>query len=219
MNKENLFISIVDRGKAEALLNDIRTLGVSEGVVMLGQGTVSMKLLELLGLDETQKEVIIQPCSGIMEPMLHELVKQNFDFQKKNRGIAFSLPMKRYNENQIIPADEKVQRDSLDYHLLVAIVDHGRSKDVVKISRNAGAPGGTILHGRGAGTPAGFAFDLHVEPEKDIVISVIPTKDVGRIRSTLVKELKLDEPGNGILFVLPVSRVTGIYQAAKGGKG
>lgn len=218
MNKENLFISIVDRGKAEALLTDIRTLGVSEGVVMLGQGTVSQKILEFLGLDETQKEVIIQPCSSIVEPMLHELVKQNFQFQKKNRGIAFSLPMKRYNEQHILEKDEKIQRDSLDYHLLVAIVDHGKSRDVVRISRDAGAPGGTILHGRGAGYPAGHIFDLQIEPEKDIVISVIPTKDIGRIRATLVQELQLDQAGNGILFVLPVSRVTGIYQASKGGK-
>ena len=75
-------------------------------------------------------------------------------------------------------------------------------------------PGGTIIHGRGAGVPAEESFfDLVIEPQKDIVFILVPTEKAAHIRKVVVEEMNLDKPGNGILFVLPVTRATGLYQA------
>lgn len=212
MPQEIIFASVVNRGKAESLLTDIRAIGVTGGVVMLGEGTVTNKVLEFLGLDETQKEVIIIPVNTTLEPILHEMVEKNFEFDKKNTGIAFSIPMNRYQDYEIVGPKEEYIEDNFDHMLLVTIVDEGKSRDAVKAAKSAGAPGGTIIHGRGAGQPEESIFNLSVEPEKDIILILINKSEAEEIRQVLIDEMELEKPGNGILFALPVSRTTGVYK-------
>ncbi|MCH0466408.1 P-II family nitrogen regulator, partial [Enterococcus faecium] len=40
---------------------------------------------------------------------------------------------------------------ALNLHMIVTIVDGGMGEDVIDFSKEAGAAGGTILHGRGSG--------------------------------------------------------------------
>ncbi len=39
---------------------------------------------------------------------------------------------------------------ALNLHMIVTIVDGGMGEDVIDFSKEAGAAGGTILHGRGS---------------------------------------------------------------------
>ncbi len=214
MPNQSLFMAVVDRGRAEDVLNELRAFGVGNGVVLFGEGTVSNRWLEILGLDETQKEVILLTVSERLEEAMHEMMLQSFKINKRRRGIAFSIPLNRYNRVRYWPADQRVPKDQFPYHCIVTILDEGKSRDFVKVARDAGAPGGTIIHGRGAGVPAEESFfDLVIEPQKDIVFILVPTEKAAHIRQVVVEEMNLDKPGNGILFVLPVTRATGLYQA------
>lgn len=213
MPNQNLFMAVVDRGRAEDVLNELRAFGVGNGVVLFGEGTVSNRWLEILGLDETQKEIILLTVSERLEEAMHEMMLQSFKINKKRRGIAFSIPLNRFNRRRYWPADMRVPKDKFPYHCIVTILDKGKSRDFVRVAREAGAPGGTIIHGRGAGIPQEESiFDLVIEPQKDIVFILVPTNKAAHIRQSIVQEMNLDKPGNGILFVLPVTRATGLYR-------
>lgn len=218
MTQQSLFLAIVNRGRGEDVLGEMRAFGLNGAVIFLGEGTISNRFLEILGLEETQKDVIYMPVPAMLEDSLHEMMLATFDLRQKNRGIAFSMPLSRFGTEQYLDEGERFDPRSFEYHCIVVIVDRGRSRDCLRAARKAGAGGGTIVHGRGAGVPADSYFPIMVEPQKDIVLLLTPTSDVLRIRKAVVEELELNKPGNGILFVMPISRATGLYTGKEAGK-
>lgn len=100
---------------------------------------------------------------------------------------------------------------TINYELIVTIINKGDSDKVVEASKKAGAEGGTILTGRGTGIheQAKF-FNILIEPEKEIVLTLIDREKTDDVLTMIMKEAHLDEPGKGIAFVLDVERTVGI---------
>ena len=96
---------------------------------------------------------------------------------------------------------------------LTVIVDRGMANDVMDIARTVGVRGGTILHGRGAGTDiATSLFGVEIEPEKELVIILTPNDLVDRVVEALTRGLQLEEPGKGILFIEPILDTRGLFE-------
>ncbi len=206
-----LFFVIVNRGKANAVLRKAQECGAAGGTIFLGEGTVQSKLFEKLGLAKTQKEILVVSCSGSQCENLHNVISETFVFSKKNRGIAFSVPFQRKHPQTAEAARKYPAMQDFDEYCIMTIVDKGRSKDCIRAARAAGARGATLFRGRGAGVPTDFYFPLVIEPGKDIVM-IVTTKDkVEPIKDRIFRELNLEQAGNGIIFVLPVIKTSGIH--------
>ena len=96
---------------------------------------------------------------------------------------------------------------------LTVIVDRGMADDVMDIARKAGVRGGTILHGRGVGAEiATNLFGVEIDPEKELVIILMPDHLIDPVVQALSRELQLDDPGKGILFVEPVLATMGLVE-------
>lgn len=97
------------------------------------------------------------------------------------------------------------------YQLIVAIVSQGRCPALVTAAKEAGAEGATIIRGRGTGIHESAHFlGVPIEPEKDVLLVLIPREETDTILDAMVSAGRLDEPGKGIAFVLDVPRVEGI---------
>lgn len=95
-------------------------------------------------------------------------------------------------------------------NLIVTIVKKGWSEKVVHASREAGASGGTILMGRGSGIhETQSLFGLPIEPEKEIILTVVEVDQTDRILSAIEKAAELNNPGMGIAFVLSLEKIAG----------
>lgn len=210
---DTLFFVIVSRGKANAVLRKAKKCGATGGTIFLGEGTIQNKLFDKLGLTEMHKEILMISSSNALCDNLHEKLNEEFMLCKRNKGIAFSIPFKRW-PLQPFGKEKESPPDDIDapYFCIMTIVDKGRSKDCIKAARAAGARGGTLIHGRGAGIPTDFYFPLVIEPQKDIIIIVTPKDKVAMIREKIFFDLELGKAGNGIIFTLPVSRATGLYE-------
>ncbi|NLL61911.1 MAG: P-II family nitrogen regulator [Candidatus Atribacteria bacterium] len=100
----------------------------------------------------------------------------------------------------------------IEFDLIVTIVDKGKAGYVVEASKRAGALGGTILLGRGSGTREGRKiFGIPIEPEKEIVLTLIDQQQSSKVLKAIQVELHLDEPGKGIAFALDVKHIVGIH--------
>ncbi|MCH8557442.1 MAG: P-II family nitrogen regulator [Balneolia bacterium] len=100
---------------------------------------------------------------------------------------------------------------SKPHKLLITIVDKGKGSDLVAKTKQAGCQGGTIIPGLGtrmesAGSFFGFTFD----PEKDIIFSLVEEEMAYKMLHRINDEASLDEPGQGIAFLLDVSKAAGI---------
>lgn len=95
--------------------------------------------------------------------------------------------------------------------LIVSIVRKGWGSTVLNASVQAGARGGTVLFGRGAGIhEQQRIFGMSIEPEKEIVLTIVYASQVDTVLDEIVRAAELNTTGQGIAFVLPVDRVVGV---------
>ena len=57
-------VTIVDRGKGRRVTDVLRMAGVAVQLVLLGQGTASTEMMDCLGLDGPEKDVVISLACG-----------------------------------------------------------------------------------------------------------------------------------------------------------
>ncbi|CRZ33552.1 nitrogen regulatory protein P-II family [Herbinix hemicellulosilytica] len=210
---DTIFFTIVDRGKANAVLRKARECGATSGTILLGEGTVQSKLLDFLGLTETRKEILLIPASDELDTNLHDQISQSFNLSKKNKGIAFSIPFQRRTLNNSSQEHNiSIDDERFNHCCIFTIVEKGRGMDCIKAARAAGARGGTLIHGHGAGVPVDSYFHLAIEPQKDTVLIVTRKEKAVPIKMRIYNDLELNKPGNGIIFTLPVSRTSGLFE-------
>lgn len=95
--------------------------------------------------------------------------------------------------------------------LIVTIVRKGWGDTVLEASMKAGAAGGTVLLGRGAGIhERQKLLGIPIEPEKEIVLSLIYPDKKEVILREIVRAADLEKPGAGIAFTVPVDSVVGV---------
>ena len=105
-----------------------------------------------------------------------------------------------------------------DYKLIVTIVEKGNAEEVIEYSKMGGAEGGTIIPGRGLGAnDTTKILGMLIEPEKEVVIILIPKSKVSSVLTAITEGMNLEKPGRGISFVLDVPLVAGIFGDEKDG--
>lgn len=92
--------------------------------------------------------------------------------------------------------------------LIVPEDDENRAVDIVK---RAGATGITILKGKGLRHNDRKTFlGLGLERKESLLLCVVEKQLAMRILRTVKNELKMDLPGGGLAFSLPLDSVVGI---------
>lgn len=100
---------------------------------------------------------------------------------------------------------------TIQYDLIVTIVNKGDAEKVVEASKKAGAEGGTILLGRGTGIHEQTRlFGMIIEPQKDVILTLVGRAISTQVLDAIVNRAELNKPGRGISFLLPIERVAGI---------
>ena len=98
-----------------------------------------------------------------------------------------------------------------NHEAIFCIVNSGYSDAVMEAAKKLGARGGTVINARGtASKEAETFFHITIEPEKEIVMILVPTKIKDDVLHALYKEVGLDTAGQGIAFSVPVDGVVGI---------
>ena len=98
---------------------------------------------------------------------------------------------------------------------IVCIVNAGFGDAVMDAAREFGAGGGTVVHARGTANPdAEKFFGLTIQPDKEMVMILVPSAIKDDILHALYRSVGLQTPGQGIAFSLPVDGVVGLSEAA-----
>lgn len=95
---------------------------------------------------------------------------------------------------------------------IIVIVDRGGAHKLIQSAKGAGAKGATTFYGRGTGESEGKRFfNLDVEPSKEVIIILSEKENSKKIMDEIIKVGKLNEPGTGIAFTVPVSSIVGLH--------
>lgn len=97
------------------------------------------------------------------------------------------------------------------HEVIFCIVNSGYSDAVMDAAKKLGARGGTVINARGtAGKEAETFFQITIQPEKEIVMILVPSDIKGAVMNALYEEVGLDTAGQGIAFSMPVDEVVGL---------
>lgn len=215
MSGFSLICCVVNIGDASKILQIAGTYGVKGGTTSIGRGTVSHRLLTFLGLTELRKEIVSMVVKRESASEVIKSISKEMEFEKPHHGIAFSYYVSEFRDSgrskdNFATACE-VKKSM--YKAIYVVVDKGNAEDVIAAANRAGARGGTIVNARGSGTcETQKLFSVEVEPEKEEVFILAKSDLKDGIVTTIRKDLKIDEPGNGILFVLDVNEVYGLHE-------
>ena len=94
VKKLKVLITVVNRSKSMFYLDLIEQYEVNMQMVLFGQGTANSEMLNLLGLAETDKAVIISVVKEEKVKDILETLAEKFEKVKNGKGIAYTIPMK-----------------------------------------------------------------------------------------------------------------------------
>ncbi|MCZ0716768.1 P-II family nitrogen regulator [Aerococcus kribbianus] len=210
-----VLLGILKDGQGSKMLTASKEGGSTGGIVIRAQGTLSNKIMNMLGLHDRKKEMFFTLIPKDMEDKMHHYLDERMNMSKKGHGVLFSLDTSSVigNHGQDYEYEES-ESNMTGHQLIVTIVDREFGDDVVQASREAGAHGATILHGRGTGTGEfSKLFNAHIEPEKEVVVMVVDGDKCKQISDKIVEELDIRAQGKGLLFSVNVSQATGLFEA------
>ena len=110
----------------------------------------------------------------------------------------------------------EINMAEITYEMVICIVNAGYSDTVMEAAKAAGARGGTVLHARGtANKEAEAFFQISIEPEKDLVMMIVPSKIKDAVLHEIYQKAGLNSNGQGIAFSLPVDKTVGLGKIAE----
>lgn len=208
---------IVNFGKGSKVLQTAKKHGIPGGTIFLGKGTVKNRLLELLAINDVRKEIVILVSDRKTLFQAIEQLDHKFKFSKPNHGIVFTTPVGRvigarsWQKGTTLKEDRGVVK--IMYDAITVVVEKGNAELVIDAATEAGSKGGTIINARGSGIhETSKLFSMDIEPEKEMVLILSKKESTDAIVSSIREKLKIDEPGNGIIFIQDVTKTYGLYE-------
>jgi nitrogen regulatory protein PII len=96
------------------------------------------------------------------------------------------------------------------FRLVACVIQRGKGDHVAKAAMGAGAGGATVFFARGMGHRERLGLlGLAIVPEKEVVLIVCRADESRAIFEAVVSAGKLETPGMGIAFVVPIDEVAG----------
>ena len=102
------------------------------------------------------------------------------------------------------------------YKCIFAVVNNGFAEEAMDAARDAGATGGTVLHGRGTiSKEAESVFNITIQPDKEIVMILAKADGIDGILKSLYNAVGTATKAQGIVFAIPVDESVGLDNSQK----
>ena len=196
----SLIYSIVPKNCGELITHAANEAGAGGGSVLMGKGTASNSILQLLGFGDSAKDISLnivddEICSSVIDAVKKVAEK------KPHFGVLFSTRVTHFSKtNSDSTGDTNM---NADYQLITAIVNKGYAEDAMAAARKAGAGGGTIIGARGT-----TFFGMEIVPEKDLLMILVPSNKASEISDAIQNLPCLSKKGSGIVFTTPAENFT-----------
>lgn len=215
-----LMVTVVGKNQYNPFLRFYEEHGLTAAFSMAGRGTATNDMLDCLGLEATEKAVILSVAAEACLKQLRLGLRKTMRINVPGNGIVFLVPLSSIGgkkpllfltENQNFRKGEESTLKDTKYELLMAVINQGYTRLLMDAARDAGASGGTILHAKGTGMERAEAFlGVSFVAEKEIVLIVVPKQNKNRIMKAIMDEAGAGSRAGAIVFSLPVTSVMGM---------
>lgn len=213
----NYLISVVNPGAMDRVCEIAAALDLPQTVTLLGHGTAVQSMLDLLGIESTEKRVIMTVANPEKTRKFIKEMRRQVYIGIPGHGIIMAVPIKSVgggktlaylNNGEHQPARYTPELSDR-YELIVIVANEGRTDQVMNAARAAGATGGTVLHGKGTGSQNKKFYNVSIAAEKEVILMVAPSDRKAAIMQSVLHHAGPDSDAGAVLFSLPVSEVAG----------
>lgn len=226
MNKSDtiikLMVTIVERDKGAKIVSLYKKENLHFDFICLGRGTANSEILDYLGLEATEKDIIISMIPNAKVNLVKEKVNEKFKLSTPGNGILFTLPLSSVSGQipQILCKEEFMPKESetrtmeekkSEYALILTILNRGFTDKVMDAAKKSGARGGTVWHARRVGMEDVENFlGFTIQPEKEVIAILTHKSSKKAIMQEINKEVGLRTECHGIILALPVDDIMGL---------
>ncbi|MCI8909957.1 MAG: P-II family nitrogen regulator [Oscillibacter sp.] len=207
-------ITITDRNRSGEFAAWYQSQGIPLVLTALGRGTATTEILDCLGLEATEKAVLL--CMAPRSPQLVRRAARELWLDVPGRGILMTVPVSSIGgaaaRDYLLQREaEEYMEQKLTHELLIVITNQGCTDQVMDAARSAGATGGTSVHAKGTGTElARKFFGVSIAAEKELVFIVARTENRREIMKAVMAQAGMQTKAQSLVFSLPVSDIAGL---------
>ena len=215
-----LVVAVVDTAQAESVLRVYRENRALVSFECMARGTARTEMLDLLGLGETSKAIVMCLAGHQLAQHLLERLGYELKMRYPGRGIAFSVPvtgigvhwhklLTQAEQTEVLDMDRAEKKDGFD--VVAVVMEQGYTNLVMDVARKAGARGGTVISARGiAEDEVKQFFGIEIQAENEIVFLVVKSEEKQEIMTAIMKAVGMKTKSHGIVLSLPVSNAIGL---------
>ena len=210
-------VAIAQRGKGEKAAEIFSECGITIQYIGLGHGTANSEIMDYLGLDEPEKDVVMGVCLTDCVAEAFSRLGDEMGFMGRGTGIAFSIPISSASSDTAERAGlkENYERSSAkveEKFEMIAVVVGGDMADIAMDSaKAAGARGGTIVRCRDMSPDSERrVFGVTVRQDMEILMLITPQKDKDRIMKAICDTVFTETEQPAVAFSLAIDDVVGL---------
>ena len=210
-----LAAAIVNRGAGNRAASIFHTYNHEILLAVRGHGTASSAVMDCLGLDEPEKDLVLGLSNkSDADRLLHALGRE-MEFYKPGHGIAFTLSLSGISlaamdilsrhEDQTAPNSHTAEHkedismtNSHSYELIASVIHTDLSAPVMEAARKAGCQGGKKL------------FGMTLSQEKAILLILTPADLRIPILKAICETVMKETGEHAVAISLPVDAVEGL---------
>lgn len=216
MGGASFMITITDRSRGGEFAAWFQSQGIPLVLTVLGRGTATTEILDCLGLEATEKAVLM--CVAPRSPRLVRRAARELWLDVPGRGILMAVPVSSIGgaaaRDYLLQqeAEETMERKQT-HELIIVITNQGFTDRVMDAARSAGAAGGTSVHAKGTGAELARKFlGVSIAAERELVFILARAEDRSPIMKAVMAQAGARSAAQSLVFSLPVSDIAGLRQ-------
>lgn len=215
-----LIFTITRRGTGNAIVDFYKQNNLHYDLICHGMGTATSDILDYLGLESTEKDVVLTMAPAIKIPKILNQLAEDYHLQKAGTGIAFTVSLTSISARvpqilckpEYLKECEEIEMENENkFELVLSIISHGTAEIVMEAAKSAGATGGTLLHSRRVGyEDVDNIFGFTIQPEKDILAILTPKENRLAIMQKITEVAGIHTESRALVLSLPVDEIMGL---------
>lgn len=196
------------------LKNILKKYKLNFNVMTYGSGTASLSLLTYFGLDKVKKSLYFSLIPSSLEKKVLQELETKLNLKQIGEGIGFTISLTSSNKfiKDILDKEGDMMKNKDEYELIITIVKEGYSDLVMQAAKKEKATGGTVIYGRSLGSSRTILANLTIEPEKDIVLNIVPKEIKKQVMESINKETGVKTEARGLIMSIPIDNVIGLHE-------
>ena len=213
----NFVISIINPEMADRMNAICEALELPLSIQLKGYGTATKNMLDLLGLSTREYNIPVTFADREKTERLTDEARRQLYIDAPGHGIIVATPIKSVGGKNTLAHlisgknTSGMPEINYNYEIILAIANEGHTDSVMDAAREAGARGGTVLHGKGTASTkeAEKFFKVSIASEKEVIMIVAKSSEKADIMRSIVSRAGVGTEAGAVVMSLPVSAVAG----------